>query len=466
MDLIRRMQTRIAASGSNDRGMAVPIVLTVMIIGLGFSAAAVTAAVSAQSGTNHDQDSKDALAIADAGAQRALLNKNKIEAPLAQPCVVKDSNGNYVTDPLPSATSPWCTSVGGPSDPDAQVGDGYFTYRVMPCGYGTTGTGCTQGPNRSRLMKVVSEGYQDGVIRRVAITASGIAGSVSSNFPAAAIGKDGVSTDGSSTIYGDVATNGNVTMNGASKICGDIQVGSGKNVNGQQCGGSYTVSQGNLTLPPVKIDSSVCATPSLPWPVCDDVRLTSGLDPITGSVSWDPATRTLSMSGNATVTLGGTDYSFCRLDAQGNSQLIMAAGAHVRLFFDSPENCGLSSPATQIDVTGSFTSTSWDPASGSYDLPIIYMLGSTSGSIATEAQFWGNADSQFQLYAPNTDVNMGGSATYWGTVAGKTLNTDGNAELRSDPNVPPPVGDPNFVLYTIRTYVECGPQGTTPDANC
>jgi hypothetical protein len=465
MGLIRRIQARIAALGSDERGMAVPVVLTVMVIGLGFSAVAVTLSVSAQSGTNHDQDSKDALAIADAGAQRALLNKNKIEATLDNPCVVKDSNGDYVTDPLPSPPSPWCASVGGPSDPDARVGDGYFTYRVMPCGYGITGSGCTQGPNKSRLMKVVSEGYQDGVTRRVSITASGIAGSVSSPYPSAAIGKDGVTTNGSSEIDGDVATNGNVTINGSSQICGNIQVGSGKMVNGQQCGGSYTVTQGNLTLPPIKIDS-VCAAPAQPWPGCDNGRLSSGLDPMTGNVSWDPAARTLSMSGNSTVTLGGTDYSFCRLDAQGGSRLIMAAGAHVRIFFDSPESCGLSSPATQVDVTGSFTSTTWNPAVGSYDLPIIYMLGSTSGSITTEARFWGSSDSQFQLYAPNTDVTMGGSADYWGTVAGKTLTTDGSGHLRSDPHVPPPVGDPNFVLYTIRTYVECGPRGTTPDANC
>jgi hypothetical protein len=94
------------------------------------------------------------------------------------------------------------------------------------------------------------------------------------------------------------------------------------------------------------------------------------------------------------------------------------------------------------------------------------MMGSSSGTIDTQARFWGNSDSEFQLYAPNTDVELGGSADYWGTVVGKTLSVNGNANLRSDPNVPPPIPDPDFVLYVVRTYVECGPAGATPDANC
>jgi hypothetical protein len=480
MGVIRRMQTRVAALASNERGMAVPIVLTVMMIGLGFSAAAITVSISAQSGTNHDQASKDALAIADAGVQRALLNKNKIETSLAEPCVKKDPTTGYYRDKLPSAPSPWCDPVGGPTDPDARVGNGYFTYWVNPCFYTqVSGSGCASNINyfvALRFAKIVAEGCSNmsptcagGVTRRVAITPHGRVDSVTNSYTSGAIGRDAITTDGSSTINTDVATNGIVGMNASSEVCGDIQVGKGfKDLvdTGHQCPG-HKVTEGHVTLPPINIDDSVCAPPTiLPWPECDNNRITTGLDPATGNISWNPASRTLSMQGNSSLTLGGGDYSFCRLDTQGNSRLIMAAGATVRIFFDSPEACGLSTPVTQIDMTGDFSSTAWNPDAGNYDVIHIYMLGSTSGG-DTRANFWGSTDNQFQLYAPGTDISMGGNATYTGGVAGKSLSLSGSAQLNYDPKMPPPgPGDPNFVLYQVDHYVECGPSGASPDANC
>jgi hypothetical protein len=487
MGVIRRMQTRVAALAGNEHGMAVPIVLTVMIIGLGFSAAAITVSISAQSGTNRDQDSKDALAIADAGVHRALLNKNKIEATNDEPCVVKDTNGDYTTAPLPSPPSEWCAPVGGPTDQNATVGNGYFRYWVKPCLFGPQlpeGTGCNPGPapgnyfSGLRLIKIVAEGYQDGgtglVTRRVAMTAYGWAGSTTNSYTAGAIGRDSITTDGNSKINTNVGTNGDVVMDASSELCGDIQVGKGHQVVNpeHQCPG-YTITEGHVTLPPVKISDSVCAPPTmLPWPECDNGRITTGLDPATGNISWNPGARTLSMQGNSTLTLGGGDYSFCSLDTQGNSKLIMAAGAHVRIFFDSPEACGLSTPVTQIDVTGDFASTAWDPGTGNFDLIQMYMIGSTASPPGTTlATFWGSSDNQFQLYAPGTDVSLGGNASYWGGVAAKTLALHGSAELNYDPKIPPPgLGDPDFVRYEINNYVECGPPGASPgaspDANC
>jgi len=474
MGRIRRIQASFGALLHSERGMAMPLVLTVIVIGLGFSAAAVTAAVSALNGSTVDQDSKSALAIADAGAQRALLTYNKIVSTDPRPCVVKIGSGSsatYSNNTLPAATTPWCGAIGGAVDPDAQVGNGYFTYWVKPCLFGVSGTGCqpgTGGWSKVRQVKIVSQGYQDGVTRRASVVATGIIGSTGNlNTSTKAVGLNGITTDGSSDIDVGVGTNADVTMLASSQICANIQVGQGHQVlnPSHQCSG-YSVTQGTITLSPVDI-SSVNASNS-------NGRLTNvnqpGQDTKTGTgFSWNPTTRTLTLTGSTTVTLGGLNYSFCKLDMQGNSQLIMAKGANTKIYFDSPENCGQASPATQISVTGNsaIISTGWDPSNGNYQLPSIYMVGSTTRQ--TLASFTGNSklDNQFQLYAPRTDVTLWGNTTYIGGVAGKTLSLGGSAYLTSDPNVPPPdAGAALFIVYTQNSYVECGPSGATVDANC
>lgn len=474
MGRIRRMQESFGALLGSERGMAMPVVLTVMVIGLGFSAATVTAAVNALSGSTVDQDSKAALAIADAGAQRALVTYNKIATTDPLPCMVKTGSGSsatYSKNSIPAGSTPWCGGAGGASDPDAKVGNGYFTYWVKPCLFGVLGAGCQPGPggwSKVRQVKIVAQGYQDGVTRRVSVVATGIIGSLgNATSSMKVVGLNGITTDGSSDIDVDMGTNGDVTMLAASSVCGNIQVGTGHQVinPSHQCSG-YSVSYGNLTLTPVDI-TAVNASNS-------NSRLTNinqpGQDTKTGSgFSWNATTRTLTLTGNTTVTLGGFSYSLCKLDIQGNSQLIMAGGANAKIYIDSPEACGQASPANQVSVTGSSTilSTGWDPSQNSYDLPAIYMVGSTSRT--TTAVFTGNSklDNQFALYAPRTDVTLWGNTTYVGSAAGKTLSIGGSAHMVSDPNVPPVgAGGTTYIVYTQGSYVECGPSGATVDANC
>ena len=157
MDRIRRMRQGFRALVSNERGIAIPTVLSVMVIGLGFSAVAITVAISAQGETTRDQNRKDALAIADAGAQRALFTYNKITTSGATPCVFKTGSGPAATlippVTVPAATNPFCAPIGGAADPDAQVGNGYFTYWVDPCvgtHVGVTGT-CNWGAARRQI---------------------------------------------------------------------------------------------------------------------------------------------------------------------------------------------------------------------------------------------------------------------------------------------------------------------------
>jgi hypothetical protein len=475
MGRIRRMQANLGALLRSERGMAMPLVLTVLAIGLGLSAATVTAAVSALNGTTVDQDGKAALAIADAGAKQALLTYNKIPTDDIKPCVKKTGSGSsavYSKDYIPSGSTPWCGPTGGATDPDAKVGNGYYTYQVMPCdpNYGASGTGCNSHPAGSRYVQIVSQGYQDGVTRRVSLRASGYAGGHgNSNSSLHLIGLNGIWLDGSSDIDFDIGTNGNVYMAGSSCASAGIEVGPGHVVNNSssQCS-PPAPTYGTLTLTPVSI-SAINASNSNSR-LDPGVINTSAGDYETGSgYSWNSTTKTLTLTGSTTLTLSGANYSLCKLDMQGNSQLIMATGANTHIYFDSPEACGLSSPATQISVTGSSTisSTSWDQSTNSGSVLAFYMVGSNSRQ--TLANFTGNSTlgNQFQLYAPLTDVTLTGNTTYLGGAAGKTLTLGGSAFLTSSPNLPPPdAGGFLYIVYSTIIDVQCGASATITGGNC
>jgi hypothetical protein len=248
-------------------------------------------------------------------------------------------------------------------------------------------------------------------------------------------------------------------MQGSASICGNIRHGVGKTVTGNgQCAG-YSVYEENRTLPPLILPAGIATTNS-------NFRLASGLDTYSKHGSpWDPTTRTISVGSNATLTMGGGDYFICQFN-MSNGNLIMAAGSHVRIFFDTPENCGLSAGASQISMGGNanISATAFNGTSN-FDLPGFYLLGSTS--IATTATLGGNSGSnEFVLYAPNTNVTFQGNSTLYGLLAAKTLSMGGNPTIASVAGLPAQ----NFSTYTTYArdrYVECtGTVTSPPDTGC
>ncbi|HEY3552849.1 MAG TPA: hypothetical protein VGK66_04095, partial [Solirubrobacterales bacterium] len=70
------------------------------------------------------------------------------------------------------------------------------------------------------------------------------------------------------------------------------------------------------------------------------------------------------------------------------------------------------------------------------------------------------------LYAPNSEVDLGGNATWNGMIAGNTLKIHGNPVVKSDPNLK----EPEITLsgnFQRTQYVECvGAVATPPNASC
>lgn len=450
--------SRLRSSLAGERGMALPTAMFAMIAALGLGTVAVVSTVDAQRGTDRDHDSKAAIAAADAGASVALLRLNRYSSVLggSTPCLAVSGGTLVATSVLGDG---WCPAVSG------SVGDDTYSYRMTPL--------VSDAP-----MTVVTTGTADDVSRRIAI---GLEGMTVGNVleEEGLIGEKDITMSGNADIHVGVGTNGNLTTSGNATICGNIRHGVGKgwvnSGNATQCNG-YQVTEGNVSLPPVSsFMPADIATNNSNYRLmkCKATEQPPGCqsDTYNGSWTetspWNPKTRTIQASGNTILTLGGSDYWICKISLSGNSELIMANGAKVRLFFDTPENCGLPPGAAQISLSGNnrIAATGYEAALGQFDVPGFYLLG--SATVATSVNLSGNnVTNEFVLYGPNTTINISGNATYKGVIAGRTINISGNGKVMQDEGFKPPqIG--GVTLYSRQSYVECaGATASPPDANC
>lgn len=444
----------------SERGMALPAAIFAMMASVGMASAAVVSSVNVQRGSMRDSDSKNAIAAADAGASVALLRLNRYASAFSTttPCLGVSNNTLVLSG---AAADGWCPAISG------KVGDSTYVYRSTPA---TTGT-----------MTVVSTGTADSLSRRVAVTfKTTTVGSALSKE--GLIGVEDVRIDNNADARVGVGTNGNVTVYNNGNVCGNIRHGVGKKANfsnnGTQCTG-YQVTEGNVSLPPVSsfMPTSI-ATDNDNWRLAtctktspESVPVGCQTDTYTGKwrsdEPWDPTTRTIYASNNTTLTLGGGDYWVCRLYIRNNSHLVMDADAQVRIFFDTPENCGIKAGEKQIDINNNadVTATGYQPEIGKFDMPGFYVMGSPT--IPTTIEFSNNSGTnEFILYAPNTNIIIKNNATYTGVIAGKTVHLDNNAIVRQDEGFKPPqIG--GATIFERQSYVECtGATATPPNAGC
>jgi hypothetical protein len=441
----------------SERGVAVPTVLMAIAGGLALAGVAVMSSIQAQRGTDRDSAAKRALAIADAGAEVAIYRQNKVATTDVLRCVNENALGDLIAG-TPLADG-WCSQRTG------NVAGGTYTYRVKPWTIvGTAESGL------KRELTVVSTGTVDGVSRRVAVTASARTGA-NVTGGSGAVGLDVINIKGGNgkgigtlTEPTDAATNGSILGQGAAQLCGNGHIGAGQSFTANQCAG-YGVDNNQISLPPVD--------PGNVWTSNDNGRFFAPAvpngDTKSGSVTWNSSTRTLSMSGNSTLTLGGSNYSFCKLVMGGNSNLIVAQGAVVNIFFHSPETCAAATGrpasdfASPISMTGNPRITTTSGNAGDLRLMVV-----GSQSMATDVTFQGNASGMFfTLYAPHSDLTLQGSPVYRGVFAAKTLTVDGAAVLIVDDSSLN--ADLSVALnYARDRYVECtgGEMPSVPDQAC
>jgi hypothetical protein len=440
--------------------MALPVALFAMIASFALASAAVVATVDSQHGTIRDHSSKEAIAAADAGAGVALMRLNRYAKGLnsSTPCLGISGGGLVLTG---VAGDGWCPEVTG------TVGASSYAYRTSP-------------PS-GETMTVVATGASGTVSRRVAMTlkSSTVGGLLSG---AGVIGLEDITLDNNSEIRVGVGTNGNVLLDNSATICGNIRHGVGKTAelprSTSQCSG-YSVTEGNQSLPPVSsimptnMENSVyrlvkCTSTDVPKGCQLDSYETNNHKGFEDTVPWNASTRTMSADTNGVLTLTGGDYFVCRLELGNNSHLIMGQHAHVRIFFDTPENCNLPPGSEQISVsqTADIQSTGYQISEGKSDMIGLYLMGSPT--ISTKAVFRNNSgtSNEFLLYAPNTDIYIENHATYKGPIVGKSVHLSNHANVEQDAGFEPePIGGAK--LFSRQSYVECvGASGSPPNANC
>ncbi len=421
-----------------------PTVIFMMLAGLALASVGAVSSIRAQEGTTRDQDSKEAFAAAEAGVSLALLHYNRVPVTSAAPCIASDGGTLYTT----AASAGWCPAVPG------STAGGTFSYRVAP----------TAGQ-----VEIVSTGSAGTATRKVDVTANSASGQPIFQTAGVQTG-DGITMDSNAEIRSNTATNGNMLMNGNAKLCGSGSVGIGRTLttdgnsthnSNTNCTGTGVVQNKALTLPLVNQGNAATVNDNGRF-FTQDIR-TSPSD-----VTWNSGTRRLTLDANSSLTLGGSTYSFCRLTLLSNAAIYVAPGATVRIFFDTPEACGLSSGTTQfrMDSNTRITGSSGAPA----NLAILMMGSATRQTIIdfdANTQVASACNQNFVIYAPRTDVIMDSNSVYCGALAGKSLTMNSNARIYTDGAAL------NFQLpntaahYTVSQFIECSsPSASPPDANC
>jgi hypothetical protein len=460
-----------------EAGFAIPTVMLMMLTAFAVVSVGVVAASNTQRGTVRDQDSKEAVQLAENGISQAVLRYNHLDASasnLCSPLGVSPVNG-------------WClvpSSTGWISDPSG----GRYRYQV----YVGTGTAIPQDSQGNLELKIVGTGAKGHATRRVMTDAKSFSSNVFGDYQVKS-GKD-ITLAGNATIQAGTAAGGSIYLNNNAKQCGQASVGVGNNLYQDQNGAYFTdsactqpaslVGHENISLPPVNQGDA---------PTNNNNNRLFSQDPvsaITGNKAracWNGLNadgsagtcgpRELDIGGATAVTLGGSKYSFCKLTTSANSSLLAAGGAanghKVVIYFDSPEACGYPSGTAQLDMNSNSRITSSDGT------PVeLFFVGSTSRQtivrLAANTDANAECEQNMIVYAPLSDVfvNPGNTSangtTYCGALAGQSITLGSNAHLKVNGNVSL-VLQPQVAYYKVDEFKECiARPATAPnyDAGC
>lgn len=429
----------------DQRGIAVPTALMALIASFALASVAVMSTVDVQQGTKRDHDSKEAIAAADAGANIALLRLNRFLPSLnaGGQCVGPNGESQLAENVSGALWCPWTASE--------QVGGAAYRYRVSAF-------------TASNTINVVAVGTSGTVSRRVNVALKTLSGKkVFATEKVLAQGN--ITLEGGPIIHTDIGTNGSIENKGNAEICGNDRSGPTGEAPTPGCNGLKTKEIKNL--PPIVPPANI-ATEN------DNCRLAqncTGLKAqqvdtyskkVTKTDPWDAEHRAINIGSSQTLTMGGNIYFVCELNVQG--KLYMPEGAHVEIYVDTPEHCGLKSGAQQVYVGAGaiIESSACKPTQVLCDVPRIYVLGNGGVTLVGTP----GTTNEVILYAPNSEVDLGGNAAWNGMIAGKTLKIHGNPTILSDSNIREP--EITYASTFERTrYVECtGPTASPPDASC
>ena len=295
---------------------------------------------------------------------------------------------------------------------------------------------------------------------------------------------------GLARVLGDVSSNHDVVGTAANVVSGSAIPGPGHTVTGVVPAGTRQSACSKFVLPPVDPGDSSTANHNASF-VQDCV--TAGIAPtpckpllspsVTGGVH-SPASPSFASSGgakpvlhvwgNGRATLTGSTYSFCsiRLESQG-TLLIRSATPVTRIFLRDPDDCQGVPNAGQIVVDGAARIVNCHSGAQPESLQ-LYALGDKTkattqtlagaGMLSPTAMLTACGTSlsltgwPMVIYAPLSRVELAGSTTIAGQVAGNTVSMSGSAAVQpvnALVNINRLGAKPVLPLYQPTDYVEC-----------
>ena len=443
----------------DERGIAVPVALAILFMVAGLAAISVREAIVSQDQSYRDRNVKRAIQAAGAGLDTAVYDSNLMQ-PGSQQCVVKSSGQLAIAAVQADG---WCATQA------EDLGDGAsYSMRI------SAAQSITVNGQALVQRKIVSTGTANGFKRRASQRITAATGA-----PVFAAGYAGVSLSAvdfgnNVNVTGGLGSNGNIYLKNFAGVCGPATPGSGKAVivqnNAHVCDGYPTtpattsfnlqpVDQGNA---PTVNDNARIGNPPAP----------TSPDPCSScsSIDWNPATRVLGLRNNATLTLGGNVYSLCRLDMDNTSQLKIATrppGTAVRIYVDSPENCGGGTGMGSVSVrnSASIVNLNSDPTTLQ-----LYVVGSPTKPTTVDFSNGVDAESDMimAIYAPYSTVTLRNNVRLTGAIAARQIVMQNNSSITYHDRIADITTGSPVRLYRGEEYVECSndPPSSAVDSGC
>jgi hypothetical protein len=217
----------------------------------------------------------------------------------------------------------------------------------------------------------------------------------------------------SKSSLANLLSNGTITMGNSGKVWGNVRstrVGvnmtGASQVTGNATAGTTVSRSGSATVGGVITNNALAPVMTLPSiGACSPFSSNAG---ISGTYSYNASTGDLTLSGVNIATLANGNYCFHNVTL-GNSGQLKVNGPVVIKLTGTLNTSG----ATNLNNTTQIPS----------NLRILSSLSGGNGIVL------GNSTSVYALiYAPNTGVNISGSAPMFGTVVGKSI-TSGNSGM-------------------------------------
>ncbi len=442
------------------------IAVMVLMITAVLAGAAVTVAVQNNHFTRADVNRKNALEAAEAGLQVAVYRLNMLR-PDDIHCV-----GDAVASPDTTGT---CAS----SAYSLGNGSTYAYYTTPTLGTGGTCVGLTViGDTNISQRCVTAVGSSGGLTVRSQIRAAAFG--AQPLFPVNGItGLKSITNVNNAQIGGWEASNGQITSANNVLITGSLELGPA---------GSYSYSNGASNPAKVALSSPMVLSPVNPgtsnqtslaacptranagFPACnDDYRISNYLnnpthptapyDQSTG-VSFNAATRVISLNNNASITLGGGIYNFCSFSASNNVTINLAPGTKTEIIIDSPDDPGSGCAAGSGTLNASNNAT-WNTLSSDPTALQLYVYGLSNGT--NVVNFSNNGLFSGVLYAPQSTINLSNNAAFTGAISGNVVNLSNNFTFNWGATAGT-LQASSTGLYYRTAWAQCTPRPTTVSA--